>query len=80
MIISIFGDISVKRVQSFRIFNRWGDPVFERVDFPLNDESMGWNGSVKGTAMPPDVYVFVAVVEFVDKKVLIFKGNVTLMR
>jgi gliding motility-associated-like protein len=77
---TIFGDISVKRVQSFRIFNRWGDPVFERVDFPLNDESMGWNGSVKGTAMPPDVYVFVAVVEFVDKKVLIFKGNVTLMR
>jgi gliding motility-associated-like protein len=77
---TIFGDISVKRVQSFRIFNRWGNPVFERVDFPLNDESMGWDGSVKGTAMPPEVYVFVAVVEFVDGKVLIFKGSVTLMR
>ncbi len=77
---TIFGDVSVKRVQSFKIFNRWGDPVFDRIDFPLNDENLGWDGSVKGTAMPPDVYVFVAVVEFVDGKVLIFKGNVTLIR
>jgi gliding motility-associated-like protein len=77
---TIFGDRSVKRVQAFRIFNRWGDPVFTRLDFPLNDEAMGWDGTVRGLAMPPDVYTFVAKIEFVDGKVLIYKGGVTLIR
>ncbi len=77
---TIFGDKSVKRVQSFRIFNRWGDPVFDRSNFPLNIETEGWDGTMNGVAMSPDVYVFVAVVEFIDGKILLFKGNVTLVR
>jgi gliding motility-associated-like protein len=77
---TIYGDASVKTVQTFRIFNRWGDPVFARTNFPLNVETEGWDGSMKGVALPPDVYVFVAVVEFIDGKVLVFKGNVTLVR
>ncbi len=77
---TIFGDKSVRRVQSFKIFNRWGNPIFDQNDVPLNDELSGWDGSVRGVAMPPDVYVFVVVVEFLDGKILLYKGEVTLIR
>ena len=77
---TIFGDKSVRRVQSFKIFNRWGNPIFDQTDVPLNDELSGWNGSVRGVTMPPDVYIYVVVVEFVDGKVVLYKGEVTLIR
>lgn len=77
---TIFGDKSVRRVQSFKIFNRWGNPIFDQTDVPLNDELSGWDGSVRGVAMPPDVYVYVVVVAFLDGKTLLYKGEVTLIR
>ncbi len=77
---TIYGDASVRRVQTFKIFNRWGNTVFDKTNFPLNDETSGWDGSVNGVLMPPDVYVFVGVVEFIDGKIVVYKGDVTLIR
>src|SRR5213075_1716170 len=34
----------IDRVQVLRIFNRWGEVVFEKMNFPLNDASYGWDG------------------------------------
>lgn len=70
----------VARVQSMRIFNRWGEMVFERRNFIANDPSLGWNGTSKGKKAEMDTYVY--IVEFVcENSVIIpFKGNVTLIR
>jgi gliding motility-associated-like protein len=32
------------RVKSLRIFDRWGEVVFEKKDFAVNDASVGWDG------------------------------------
>ncbi|TVR78297.1 MAG: gliding motility-associated C-terminal domain-containing protein [Chitinophagaceae bacterium] len=37
----------------FRIFNRWGELVFE-----TNDDQMGWNGTFKGSLQPNGTYVY----------------------
>jgi gliding motility-associated-like protein len=68
------------RVQSLRIFNRWGELVFERKNFTANDASMGWNGMYKGKKAETDTYVY--AIEFICDNALIvpFKGNVTLLR
>ncbi len=68
------------RVQSMRIFNRWGELVFERTNFLANDASLGWDGTAKGKPANMDTYVY--IVEFVcDNSVIIpVKGNVTLIR
>lgn len=47
-------------VKYFRIFNRWGQLVFERENAKANDPSGGWNGRIKGILADPDVYVFTA--------------------
>lgn len=59
----------------FRIFNRWGNVVFETTDI-----EQGWNGEYKGVPQPVGVYVY--TVEGVAKSGKIFKkqGNVTLLR
>ncbi|MBX2923665.1 MAG: PKD domain-containing protein [Chitinophagaceae bacterium] len=68
------------RVQTMRIYNRWGQQVFERKNFMANDASKGWNGRLGTQNLPPDVYVY--IVEFVcdNAQIVPMKGNVTLIR
>jgi gliding motility-associated-like protein len=39
--------IGIVTVKSFRIFNRWGELVFERSNFPPNDPTYGSDGKVR---------------------------------
>jgi len=50
----------IKLVRSFIIYNRWGEPVFERTNFRLNDRNASWDGKYKGMLVSPGTYVFIA--------------------
>jgi gliding motility-associated-like protein len=67
-------------IKSFRIFNRWGEIVFEKGGFAANDASAGWDGTFKGVKLNPDVYVYTAEILCDNQNVLILKGNVALIR
>ncbi|RYE01817.1 MAG: PKD domain-containing protein, partial [Sphingobacteriales bacterium] len=68
------------RMKSLRIFNRWGEVVFESRDFPVNNASYGWDGTYKGQKAAPDVYVYQLEVFCENSEVLKFEGNVALIR
>lgn len=70
----------VARVQSMRIFNRWGQVVFEKRNFAANSAAEGWNGLFNGKPAVSDAYIY--SIEFICDNGLIipFKGNVTLIR
>jgi gliding motility-associated-like protein len=70
----------IQIVHYFRIFNRWGQLMFERDNFPIDDKSFGWDGTFKGAALPPDVYVYVTEMVCDNGEVFQLKGNVTLLR
>ncbi len=65
----------IVNLKFFRIFNRWGNKVFETSD--LNE---GWDGTYKGT--PQSLGVFVYTLEAVTNSGKLIKksGNITLMR
>jgi hypothetical protein len=67
-------------VKHFRIFNRWGELIFERDNFPTNDATYGWDGRINGTLSNPDVFVYTAEVMCDTGATLFLKGNVTLLR
>ncbi|HEX5150182.1 MAG TPA: PKD domain-containing protein [Parafilimonas sp.] len=67
-------------IRSFRVFSRIGTIVFERSNFPPNQQSYGWDGKYKGQALQPDVYVYIAEVICDNGTVVSTKGNVTLLR
>ncbi|TCJ14473.1 PKD domain-containing protein [Flaviaesturariibacter flavus] len=68
------------RMKSLRIFNRWGEVVFERRDFDVNNPSVGWDGTYKGQKAAPDVYIYQLEVFCENSDVIKFEGNVALIR
>jgi gliding motility-associated-like protein len=77
---TLYGNQAAVRIKSLRIFNRWGDMLFDAKDLPLGGDRLGWNGTFNGKDVPPDVFVYVAVVSFIDGEEIIVKGDVTLTR
>ena len=68
------------RVKSLRIFNRWGEVVFEQQQFPVNNPAFGWNGKYKGRNALPDVYVYQVEVFCDNSQLIRFEGNVALIQ
>ncbi|MBS1564428.1 MAG: PKD domain-containing protein [Bacteroidetes bacterium] len=67
-------------IRSMRIFNRWGEPVYEVANFQANDASKGWNGQFKNNPAPNDVYVYFVEVVCENNAILTYSGNIALIR
>lgn len=64
------------QIDVFRIFNRWGEQVFE-----TNNVNDGWNGQYKGQPLNRDVYVYYIEGRCrVDGSKIVKTGDVTLIR
>ncbi len=70
----------IPAIESIRVFSRWGELLFQRENFAANDEYAGWDGTVKGRALPPDVYVYLIVASCGAGEHVTLKGDITLMR
>ena len=77
---TIFGDASIATIQVFRIFDRWGELMFELKDFAPNDERIGWDGRYNGELLNSGVFVYYAEIEFTDGIKEIYKGDITIAR
>lgn len=60
---------------TFRIFNRWGEKLFESTD-----KSIGWDGRYKGVIQEMEVYGYTLSVDFFDGTKTFKKGNITLLK
>jgi gliding motility-associated-like protein len=70
----------IAQVKTFRVFNRWGEVVFERGNFAPNNPAYGWDGKIKGVVGPPDVYVYTAEVICENGTTYTYKGNVSVLK
>jgi gliding motility-associated-like protein len=60
---------------SWKIYNRWGQLVFE-----TNEYKNKWDGTYNGKDQPMDVYVYTLDAVFSDGKTISKKGDITLIR
>ncbi len=67
------------KINSFRIFDRWGELVFERSG-GIVGEIFEWNGTYASRQLLPGVYVYTIQFEGEDRIPKNRKGNVTLLR
>jgi gliding motility-associated-like protein len=67
-------------VKTFRVFDRWGETVFEARDFEVNDPTYGWDGTFRSKELNTGVYVWYAEVEYEDGFIEIYKGSTNLLR
>lgn len=78
--LEIFTEGNVKMINSFRVFNRWGELVHEAYNFEPGSAEGRWDGTHRGSSLNPAVFVYMVEAEFIDNEVLIFSGDVTLMK
>jgi len=67
-------------IKTFRVYDRWGELVFEGNDFPINSTADGWDGTFDGKEMNPGVFVWYVEAEFEDGATQVFKGQTTLIK
>ena len=67
-------------IKSFRVYNRWGELLFERSNIMPNDASNAWNGTYQGDKPLPDVYVWVVDALCDNGKTINKKGSITVIR
>ena len=77
---TVYGNQAATSVRDFKIFSRWGELMYQKQDFSLNVDNLGWNGTFNGVALQPDVYAFYAVIRFIDGEEILYKGDVTLVK
>jgi gliding motility-associated-like protein len=70
----------IERIQSFRIFNRWGQLVYDKREFAINDSSVGWDGTQNGKPAAADTYVYMIDLICENAVIVNYKGNITLIR
>lgn len=67
--------VQTSKLKSFRVFNRWGNLVFE-----TNDPSKGWDGNWKGERQRGETYLWYCEAVGHDGSIIKKSGNVTLIR
>jgi len=67
-------------IKTFEIYNRWGQLLFQNQGIAVNSEVDGWDGNTDGRPLSPGVYVYKAVLNFIDGSTKDFYGDVTLVK
>jgi gliding motility-associated-like protein len=69
----------ISKIRWFRIYNRWGQLLFERSNIGPNDISNAWDGTYLGDTPRPDVYVWEVEAICETGEPLFVKGDVTII-
>ncbi|MCB0669237.1 MAG: gliding motility-associated C-terminal domain-containing protein [Saprospiraceae bacterium] len=77
----IYTGPGVKGILGVHVFDRWGNLIFENntEEGPSPEGSSGWDGRISGSIVHPGVYVYLVEVEFIDGRILTYRGDVTLV-
>lgn len=67
-------------ITKMQVFDRWGELLWVSGPYPVNVETLGWNGQFKNKDVVPGVYVYYAEILFVDGSSESFSGDVTVIR
>ncbi len=78
-----YGGFEIVAIHNMQVFDRWGNLMFNASEkFSPNDENAGWKGTAreKDKLADPGTYLYTMNVEFVDGEIILFSGEVTLMK
>lgn len=76
----IFARPEVRMINSFMIFDRWGNNVYAQEMFQPNDPTYGWDGHFNGQIMNNAVFVYFVELELMNGTKLVVKGDVVLAK
>ena len=75
----VHGQKGVK-IKSFKVYDRWGEEVYSRENFDVNDTTTGWDGSYRDQILNPGIYLWFLEAVYPDGYSEIKRGQTTLLR
>lgn len=78
--LTLYGAEGVEKVVWMRVFDPWGNLIFEQKDFPAGDNHYGWDGTYKGIAANIGVYTCTYRILLKDGTERTLNNSVSLMR
>jgi len=76
----VYGGEGLRMIRQFAVYDRWGNALYLQRDLHPDDPSAGWDGTFRGRAMDPGVYVYAIELELTDGRIRRYKGDVQLLR
>lgn len=77
---SIFPGKGIDSIRALRIFDRWGNMVFERKKCTGPDAGCNWDGTFGGREATAGVYLYSLIVDYTDEVSENVRGQVVLVR
>ncbi|MBK8152843.1 MAG: gliding motility-associated C-terminal domain-containing protein [Saprospiraceae bacterium] len=70
----------IDQIQELKIYDRWGELVWEKTQFQANIPELGWDGTFKSQMVNPGVFVWLAIVRLKDGREIKVTGDFTVLR
>lgn len=70
----------LQTIKSFRIYNRWGQLLYEKQNMNTNEYASGWDGTFNGKALNPDVFVYMVDAICDTGEPVSWQGDISLIR
>ncbi len=77
---TLYAGKSVSKITNFRIFDRWGNLIYELPELQSGDETMGWQGTYRNYIANEGTYLYAADVLYLDGKMETINGDVQLVK
>lgn len=76
-----YGGFEIIAIHTMEVYDRWGGKMFEsKQSFKPNDPGAGWHGLAREKPADPGLYLYTMNVEFIDGEIILFSGEVNLMK
>lgn len=73
-------DVGIKNINTFNVYDRWGNLIYHLENFDPTSGNFGWNGTFKGAKLNPGVYAyFISATNLKGDSILKY-GEITLVR
>ncbi len=81
-VFNIFSNVAGRDIyiETFEIYDRWGNKVFKENDFELGEGSQSWDGMLNGRPAQQGVYAYFFKAKFPEGQTEVYTGTVTLIR
>ena len=70
----------IESFESFKVYDRFGEQLYETSNYSPADAHVGWNGYFKGKPMNPGVYEWQLRLKYIDVRTHTISGDVTLVK
>lgn len=76
-----YGGFEVVSIRHMQIFDRWGGKVYDSAEaFSPNETDACWDGTARGKEAVPGVYLYTMNIEYIDGPVVLYSGELNLVR